>query len=162
MDVMNNVATAVELAPRQQKRTRAQVYRERIQIRLAVDEAGPLIAEVLKENNIEFPGADWDSGISPHWVIACEADKVIGCVQIIPAKPFGWLEFLYTSKSAPYKSRVIAFRKLGEHGLALLKLAGCSCALGTVEPGNKGFLAILKKYNAIHVADVALMARRLK
>ena len=141
------------------KRTRATVLKDRVKIRLATDEAGPLIAEALKENNIEVPGADW-SKVFPSWLIATVGEEVIGCIQVMPAKPVGWLEFLFTKKSAPYKLRVIAFRKLLEQGAGTLKMAGCSYVLGTVEPGNKAFMDILAKYQAINVGSVNLMAWR--
>lgn len=143
------------------KRTRAKTLNDRVKIRMATDEAGPLIADVLKENNVVLPGADW-SRVFPHWLIATVNDYVIGCIQVMPAKPAGWLEFLFTRKKAPFKLRVIAFKKLLEQGAGTLQLAGCSYVAGTVEPGNKAFLDILKKYSALHAGDVALMARRLK
>lgn len=82
------------------KRTRAQVLRDRIEIRLATNECGPLIAEVLKSNDIELPGADF-SRVFPHWLIACDKNapkgqEIIGCIMVLPSKPFGFLEFLFT------------------------------------------------------------------
>ena len=141
------------------KRTRASALKDKVKVRLALDGVGPEIAAVLKENGIEIPGASWDH-VWPHWLIACDGDSVIGCIQVMPAKPVGWLEFLFTKKSVPYKFRVIAFRKLLEQGAGTLKMAGCSYVLGTVEPGNKAFMDILAKYQAINVGSVNLMAWR--
>lgn len=142
------------------KRTRAQVLRDKVVVRLATDEAGPLIAEVLRGNGVEVPGCDW-SRCFPNWLIATVGDEVIGCIQVMPAKPVGWLEFLFTKKTAPYKLRVIAFKKLLEQGVGTLRLAGCSYALGTVEPGNKAFLDIAKKLGAASIGATELIARRL-
>ncbi len=144
-----------------EKRTRAQVLREKVKVRLATDETGPEIAAILQGHNIVFPGTDW-SKVFPSWLIATVEDEVVGCILVLPGKPFGFLEFLFTRKTAPYKVRVLAFQKLIEQGAATLKLAGCSYALGTVEPGNKAFLDILKKYYALHVGSAELLARRLK
>ena len=152
-----NMETALQTSPA--KRTRATVLKDKVKVRLALDSAGPLIAEVLKENNIEIPGASWDH-VFPNWLVATVGDDVIGCIQVMPAKPVGWLEFLFTKKSAPYKFRVIAFRKLLEQGAGTLQMAGCSYVLGTVEPGNKAFMDILAKYQAINVGRVNLMAWR--
>ena len=143
------------------KRSRAQVLRDKVAIRLATDETGPLIAEVLKSNDIELPGADW-SKVFPHWLVATVDDEVIGCIMMMPAKPFGFLEFLFTKKTAPYKLRIIAFRKLAQQGVATLQVAGCSWVLGTVEPGNKAYLQILDNHGVIHAYDAKLMAKRLR
>lgn len=143
------------------KRSRAQVLRDKVAIRLATDETGPKIAEVLKSNDIELPDADW-SKVFPNWLIATVDDDVIGCIMVMPAKPFGFLEFLFTKKTAPYKLRIIAFRKLAQQGVATLQLAGSSWVLGTVEPGNKAFLQILDNHGVIHAYDAKLMAKRLR
>lgn len=143
------------------KRSRAQVLRDKVQIRLATDETGPMIAEVLKSNDIELPGADW-SKVFPHWLVATVDDEVIGCIMVMPAKPFGFLEFLFTKKTAPYKLRIIAFRKLAQQGVATLQVSGSSWVLGTVEPGNKAYLQILDNHGVIHAYDAKLMAKRLR
>lgn len=143
------------------KRTRAQVLRDKVAIRLATDETGPLIAEVLKSNDIELPGADWGK-VFPHWLVATVDDDVIGCIMVMPAKPFGFMEFLFTKKTAPYKLRIIAFRKLAQQGVATLQMAGSSWVLGTVEPGNKAYLQILDNHGVIHAYDAKLMAKRLR
>ena len=152
--------TSVQTNSAPVKRTRASVLKDKVKIRLALDSAGPEIAAVLKENDIEIPGADW-SKCFPSWLIATVDEEVIGVIQVMPGKPTGWLEFLFTKKSAPYKLRVIAFRKLLEQGAGTLKMAGCSYVLGTVEPGNKAFMDILAKYQAINVGSVNLMAWRI-
>lgn len=143
------------------KRTRAAVLRDRVVIRLALNETGPQIAEILKENGVDMPGIDW-SRVFPHWLIATVDDDVIGCLQVMPAKPFGHLEFLFTRKSAGYKYRAIALRKLGEQGVLTLKVAGCSYVMGYVEPGDAALVDILKKNGMVHISSVALMAKRLK
>lgn len=142
------------------KRTRAEVLRDRVQIRLALNEAGPLIAEVLKENGIELPGADW-SKVFPHWLIACDGDKVIGCLQVMPAKPVGWCECLYVKPSAPFKIRALAIRKLIIHGMATCSIAGCSFVAGMVDVKNRKFEEVLKKVNFVRAPDHMMMVKRL-
>ena len=59
----------MELNIATQTRSRAQVLRDKVVIRLATNEAGPLISDVLEDNGITLPHADW-SKVAPHWLIA--------------------------------------------------------------------------------------------
>lgn len=153
------ISDAVVISDRPRK-TRAEILRERVQIRLALDEAGPLIAEVLKENGIEIPGADWNR-VFPHWLIACDGDQVIGCVQVMPAKPIGYCEFLFAKPSVSFKLRAIAIRKLILQGIATVHLGGASYCACTVDTKNQKFLGVLERMNCSKVHDGMVMVKRL-
>ena len=143
------------------KKTRAQVLRDKVVIRLATDEAGPLIAEVLKENGIEFPGADW-SKVFPNWLIATEGDEVIGCLQVLPAKPVTWCEFLFVKPSAGFKTRAIAIRKLIAAGMSTAFHGGATHVAGMVDGKNHKFYGVLTKLNFVAVSPHMAMLKRLK
>lgn len=142
-------------------KTRAQVLKDKVKIRLATNEAGPLIAEVLKANGIEIPGANWDS-VFPHWLIATVDDEVIGCIQVMPAKPIGWLEFLYVKPSSSFKFRAIAIRKLLYQGLATIKMAGAQYAGCPVDSANVKFGDMLIKMNFVKAAEAHLLVKKLE
>lgn len=97
-----------------QKRTRAARLRESVVIRLALDEAAPEIARILQENGFAI---ECDKCF-PHWFIATVGTEVVGCVQSLPAKPVGYMNFLYVTPKAPFKLRAIAVRKLLIQGMA--------------------------------------------
>ena len=149
------------------KRTRADVYRERIEIRLAADAAGPLIADILRENGIELDGADF-SRVYPHWLIAYDrdaasgsADEAIGCLQLLPSKPIGYAEFLFTRPSVPFKFRAIAVLKLTEQAWGTLMMAGCSYIAGSVDFKNRKFKHILEQQNFVPAIQADVMVKRL-
>lgn len=142
-------------------KTRAQVLRDKVVIRLATDEAGPLIAGVLKANGIEIPGADW-SKVFPHWLIATVDDEVIGCLQVLPAKPVTWCEFLYVKPSAGFKMRAIAIRKLIAAGMSTASYAGATHVAGMVDGRNQKFYDVLVRLNFVAVAPHMAMLKRLK
>lgn len=144
----------------QPHKTRAEVLRARVVIRLAVDEAGPAIGALLGENGIELPGATW-AKVFPHWLIACDGDAVIGCVQVTPSKPVAWLQFLCVKPSAPFKLRAIAIRKLTAGGMATCHAAGCAYVAGMLEAQNRKFEDVLKKLNFVSVSDFRMLAKRL-
>lgn len=141
-------------------RSRAQAIRDKVEIRLAVNEAGPLIAALLKENEIELPGADW-STVYPHWLIATVDDDVIGCCQLLLAKPIGYVEFLFVKPSAPFKLRAIALRKLGIQATNTLYHFGCQYMGGMLEAGNKKFSDVLEKMNYAEVMSGKVFLKRL-
>lgn len=142
------------------KPSRAQILRDRVEIRLAVNAAGPAIAAVLKENGIELPSADW-SKVFPSWLIATVDDDVVGCCQVLVSKPVGYLEFLFVRPSAPFKIRAIAVRKLLIQGMATLTHADCQYVGGVVAQKNRKFAGVIKKLNFVKSFPADLYVKRL-
>ena len=143
------------------KRTRANVLRDKVKIRLALDETGPMIAEVLKANGIELPGADW-SKVFPSWLIATVDDEVIGVLQVMPAKPVSYCEMLFTKPKAPFKLRAIAARKLILQGISTAFHNGSSYVACNVDFGNEKFEGVLEKLTVVRMSERTLFVKRLK
>lgn len=131
-----------------------------VEIRVAVDAAGPAIAQVLKENGIELSGADW-SKVFPHWLIATVGDDVIGCCQVLIGKPVGYVEFLLVRPSAPFKLRAIAIRKLILSSMGQLNHFGCQYVGGVVATRNFKFADVLEKLKFVKTYSADLHVKRL-
>lgn len=131
-----------------------------VEIRLAVNDAGPEIATVLRENGIEIPGADW-SNVFPHWLIACVDDIVIGCCQIAISKPVGYVEFMFVRPDVPPKFKAIALRKLIIQSMATLHAAGCSLVGGVVGQKNRKFANVLENINFVRTYSADVYVKRL-
>ena len=142
------------------KPSRAQVLRDSVSIRLAVNSAGPLIADILKENGVELNGAQWGQ-IFPHWLLATNGDDAIGCVQVIPSKPIGYLEFLFVRPSVSFKLRAIALRKLAIQGMATLYHGGAQYVAGIVDTKDKKYLGVIEKSGATPLYTGHLVIKRL-
>lgn len=142
------------------KKTRATYYRDQVQIRIAANGAGPLIAEVLKENGIDF-NVEW-SEVSGHWLIACIGDEVVGCLMVVPAKPIGLLEFLFVKPGLGAKFKAIALQKLALQGCATLMEYGSSFMSCTVDVTNRPFFNVLEKYGCQAATNTVVMVKRLK
>lgn len=143
------------------KRTRAVIMREKVKIRLALDETGPLIAEVLKENGIELPGMDW-SKVFPHWLLATCDDDVIGVLQVMPSKPIAYCEMLCVRPKVSFKLRAIAIRKLIQQGIATAYHGGASYVACNVDFGNDKFENVVEKLNVVRMCERTLFMKRLK
>ena len=151
---------------RSAKRTRADAYRDRVQIRLALDSCGPAIAAVLKENGIDLPGMSWEK-VWPHWLIACDKDategeEIIGCLQVMPSKPIAYCEMLCVTGKVSFKLRAIAIRKLIQQGIATGYHGGASYLAFNVDFGNDKFTTVIKKMNAQMMCGRFLFMKRLK
>ena len=142
------------------RKTRAEIMRDKVKIRLAPDTSGVLIQKILKDNDIELP-VDWTKGIYPYWLLATVEEDVVGCIQVIPAKPMGMIEFLYVSPSAPFKIRAIAAQKLVIQATSTLYHNGSEYAVSTVDAMNGKFYDIIQKY-AVKIAEATIFLKRLK
>jgi len=142
-------------------RTRAQVMRDKVQIRFATEADGVDIERLLKNNNIELGGTDWTT-CTPHWLIAQAEGKVIGCILVLTARPFGFLEFMFVEPSASFKLRAIAIRKLTSQGAVTLATYGCSYMLGFVDKANAKFEEVLKKNGMSRTCEAVLMRKHLQ
>lgn len=143
------------------KPSRAQQIRDMVEIRLATNEAGPKIAEVLKANGIVLEHADW-SKVCPHWLIACVDQHVIGCAQVIPGLPVGYVEFLFVHPEAPFKLKAIAVRKLMAVSISTLYHAGCQYVGGVVGQSNRKFADVIKKLNFHKTQAADIFVKRLR
>lgn len=144
------------------KPSRAQAIRDKVEIRLAVGrDAGALIADLLKANEVELPEADWSS-LLPQWLIATVDDDVIGCCQVLVARPVGFVEFFFIHPKAPFKYRAIAVRKLCLQSINTLYQAGCQYVAGYLHLDNKKFGDVLTKMNFGRLSKAELYVKRMR
>lgn len=148
-----------QLAEAPPQRSRAQAIRASVEIRLAVNEAGPAIAAVLKENGIVLERADW-SKVDPYWLIATVGDDVIGCCQVAISQPVGYVEFMFVRPSVSFKLRAIAIRKLMIQSITMLRLAGCSYVGGFVAQSNRKFADVIAKIGFVKAFQADLYVKR--
>ena len=140
--------------------SRSQILRDSVVVRLATAQAGPMIAELLKENGIELNGADW-SKVSPHWLIATVEESVIGCCQVVVSKPIGYMEFLLVKPSVSFKLRAIALRKLAIQGMSTLYYGGAQYVAGMVAVKDQKFLDVIEKLNVLPLYTAHLVCKRI-
>ena len=120
-----------------------------------------MIAEILKENGIDLPGVDF-STVFPHWLIACDGDDVIGCLQVMPSKPIAYCEMLCVTEKASFKLRAIAIRKLILQGIATAYHGGASYVACNINAGNFKFENVIEKLNVKKMCDRTLYMKRLR
>ena len=60
-------------------------------IRLATDDEGPKIVEILEASDEHVPDClDW-SRVWPHWLLAEHRGVRCGCINVLPGRPVGYI-----------------------------------------------------------------------
>ena len=131
-------------------------------IRVARNEAGENIKTLLASAGTpEWALAvDWKD-IFPYWLIATVNDEVVGCVQVVPAKPYGYIEFLCVKPEAKSSLRIVAAKKLFIGACQQLKALGSDYAFGFVGLKNKPFKNLLKKEGCLISTEGHLTVKKL-
>ena len=86
-----------------------------MKVRLAQDDDGPRIGELARASGVGVEGIDWAS-VHPFWLLAERDGAVIGAIQIILAKPIGWLEMLSLDPELGHRSQAQAVKARVEFG----------------------------------------------
>jgi len=97
-----------------------------VTIRMAKNDDGDAVAELMRKNDFfQWDGfeIDW-SDLEPNWMVAEDCGKIIGCIQVVPAKPIGRIEILSVDPSLKFIHRGIVVKKLVEHATAIIWMFG--------------------------------------
>ena len=132
-----------------------------LKVRMATDEHGPAIGQLAKDHGFQWD--DWDcdwTHIGTSWLVALDHDRVIGCLQVLPALPFGRLEFLCVGKEISRLKRAWVLNALWKCGEHLLKRSGCQafkCLI--VDADGTGWRAAVEKRGFIPLARGVIMMK---
>ena len=131
-----------------------------MKIRLATNEDGGRIRELLARTQADIEGLDW-SDIYPHWIVA-EKDQIVGCINVAVSKPIGRLDFLAIDPALGPHSRGRAVRALILQGLATLRHVGCTASVSQIPFELQSYKKTLKKhFGAIVIGQGNMVMRTL-
>ena len=131
-----------------------------VQIRVAQNAHGSEIKQLLKDNGVydSILDTSWDD-IFPFWLISTVGNEIVGCVQMIAAKPYGYLEFLCIKPGVSNGVRVVSVKKLLLTGCQQLRALGSAFAIGTVQA--KSFKTVLKNNGCVIGPQCNITVKRL-
>ena len=155
-----NVMTPLIHKARPAAKSRSQILRDSVEIRLAVNETGPAIEAILRLNGVELPGATWGK-VFPHWLLATHGDEVIGCCQVVHSKPVGYIEFLMVHPEVPFKLRAIALRKLLYQSMNSIYAYGAQYVGGVVAKENRKFAEVIDKMGFVKTFPADVFVKRI-
>jgi hypothetical protein len=130
-----------------------------VKIRLAQDADGPRIGELARASGFGVEGIDW-SEVHPFWLVA-EDEKIVGALQIILAKPIGWLEMLVLDPDLTQLARARVVKRLASAGMTALKRFGAQIVMFSVPFEEKAYKKALKKRGAVVTSSGNVLAKRL-
>jgi hypothetical protein len=129
-----------------------------VKIRLAQDADGPRIGRLAKLSGFTV-GLNW-SEVHPFWLVA-EDEKIVGALQIILAKPIGWLEMLVLDPGLTPMARARVVKRLASAGMTALKRFGAQLVMFSVPFEEKAYKKALKKRGAVVTSSGNILAKLL-
>ncbi len=130
-----------------------------MKIRIARNEDGSRVGELAKLSGFAIEGIDW-SEVYPFWLVV-EDEKIVGALQIILAKPIGWLEMLVLDPDLTPLARARTVKQLASAGMTALKRFGTQIVMFSVPFEEKAYKKILKKRGAVVTSSGNVLAKRL-
>jgi hypothetical protein len=124
----------------------------------ATNEDGADIAKLVKSNGFNI-SADWSE--VPNWLVAKLNNEVIGCLQVLPGKPFGRVEMLATHTGYKNVKRAQIAWRLVVAAMAILKMNGTQYASMMILFENKHFKRLVKKRGAWTIGQGNIMIARI-
>lgn len=70
--------------------------RRSVSVRMAKNDDGPEVERLMAAVGFfQFDGweIDW-SDLEPNWLVGVHSGSIVGCIQVVPARPFGRIECL--------------------------------------------------------------------
>jgi len=131
-------------------------------IAIAGAEHGSAIRKLIKVDQIEgLEHLDW-SNLGGQWLVVLKGEeKVVGCIQVLPGKPIGRVDFMVLDDSLTQRERAEATSMLISQVSLLLRMAGVGAMISVVPDDPDGWPAVLERRGWAPVADGVMMMRRL-
>lgn len=135
-----------------------------LQIRIAQEARDGEALRDLFEAHYDFDGRhlDW-SELGGNWLVAeTEDEKVVAAVQVIPAHPFGFIEWLLLDESLDYGMRARATSLLTKQARATLHFAGSQVAVCFISQKDENWRKIAERRGWVTVFEGHLMLKALE
>ena len=136
----------------------ARATAQTVKVRLAQDADGPRIGELAKFSGFTVD-MNW-SEVHPFWLVA-EDEKIVGALQVILAKPMGWLEMLVLDPDLTQTARARIVRRLASAGMIALKRFGSQVVMFSVPFEERAYKKVLKKRGAVVTSSGNVLGKRL-
>ncbi len=131
-------------------------------IRVATNGDGERIRELLDENYSGLAEIDLDwSDLNGNWLVAMDGDRAIGCLQVCPGKPVGYIDNLGLAAELSTGQRGITTREITEVGCTTLRIFGSEIASSFIPGELVDYIKQAEKRNWTVFSDGKSLLRRL-
>lgn len=131
-------------------------------LQLAQPAHAPAIRKLIKVDQMEgLEHLDW-SNLGGQWLVVLKGEeKVVGCIQVLPGRPIGRVDFMVLDDSLSHRERAEATSMLIEQVTMLLRMAGVGAMISVVPDDPDGWPVVLERRGWAPVGDGMMMIRRL-
>jgi len=132
-------------------------------VRLAVAQPvhGEAIRRLVKADALEgLEHLDW-TNLGGQWLVVLKGDDVVGCIQVLPGRPIGRVDFMVLDDSLTHREKSEATSMLIQQVTMLLRMAGVGAMISVVPDDPNGWPVVLERRGWVPVADGMMMIRRL-
>lgn len=132
-----------------------------LELKLAQPEHGEAIRRLVKADLLEgLEHLDW-TNLGGQWLVVMKADAVVGCIQVLPGKPIGRVDFMVLDDSLTHREKSEATSMLIQQVTMLLRMAGVGAMISVVPDDPDGWPVVLERRGWVPIADGMMMIRRL-
>lgn len=132
-----------------------------MELQIAQPHHGAAIRRLVKADRLEgLEHLDW-TNLGGQWLVVMKADAVVGCIQVLPGRPIGRVDFMVLDDSLSHRERAEATSMLIEQVTMLLRMAGVGAMISVVPDDPDGWPVVLERRGWVPIADGMMMIRRL-
>ena len=135
-----------------------------IQIRLAKNSDGDAVAELMRKCGF-FQWDNWSidwSDLEPNWIVAEHDGVILGCIQVIPAKPIGRMEVLTIDPDLGHKTRGAVVKKLTDHAVATNWMYGAQVVSSMIPYSLESYFKVALNREWISLDEGHIVMRRCR
>jgi N-acetylglutamate synthase-like GNAT family acetyltransferase len=103
---------------------------------------------------------DW-SDLEPNWIVAEHDGKLLGCIQVVPAKPIGRMEILAVDPALGMKTKGAVVKKLTDHAIATNWMYGAQAVSSMIPYDLESYFGVAMNRDWISIDEGHMVMRRL-
>lgn len=138
--------------------------RRDVTVRMAKNSDGDDVERLMDKNeNFQWENwrIDWHD-LEPNWLIAEHNEVVVGCIQVVPAKPIGRMEILTVDPDLSLMMRYAVTLALTSHAISVIQMYGAQAASSMIPRRFEDYLHGAMNRGWVEVDDGAMVMRRLR
>jgi N-acetylglutamate synthase-like GNAT family acetyltransferase len=103
---------------------------------------------------------DWHD-LEPNWLVAEHKGTVLGCIQVVPAKPIGRMEVLAVDPDLGLITRGVVVKMLTDHAVAMNKMYGAQAVSSLIPSSEADYFHHALERGWIELDEGSIVMRRL-
>ena len=133
-----------------------------VHVRMAKNDDGPEVARLMEAiGAFDGLGIDWND-LEPNWLICEHSGRVVGCIQVVPARPIGRIECLAIDPEFGLMMRHAITKALVESAISAVYMFGAQAVSSLIPENLPGYLETALEREWFVVDEGSIVMRRLR